>query len=270
MLGALCNSIAWLVLIAAVMRTVESVNPVAPAQKMLRSGYVTDLIYWLTPYFLYGPLAPKPIAAAFSWAATALTGSPAVGFAVLAQQPFWAQALEVFVIGDFLSYWAHRWLHGRSLWRFHAIHHGPVETGLAVDDPQPSRQRRPATLCADGPFAAAGLSRGGDSRARAVSARCTTSSPTPMSTGASDRCATCWSARSCTAGITRRGSAATAISARRWRSGTCCSARSICRARRRRGSASTNGRPTISSARRYGRCSISSAPDPLGAPALAK
>jgi sterol desaturase/sphingolipid hydroxylase (fatty acid hydroxylase superfamily) len=127
MLGALCNSVAWLVLIAIVMRLVESVNPVQPAQKWLRSGYVTDLIYWLTPYFLYGPLAPKPIAAAFAWGATALTGSSAVGFALVARQPFWAQLIEVFVIGDFLSYWAHRWLHGRTLWPFHAVHHGPAE-----------------------------------------------------------------------------------------------------------------------------------------------
>lgn len=27
------------------------------------------------------------------------------------------------VLSDFLSYWSHRWLHGRSLWRFHAFHH---------------------------------------------------------------------------------------------------------------------------------------------------
>jgi len=127
MLGQFCNSIAWLVVIGAVMFALESVKPVNPAQKFLRSGFVTDLIYWLAPYFLYGPLAPKPLAAAFAAGAVALTGSPAVGLAVVAHQPFWAQALEAFVIGDFLSYWAHRALHGRSLWAFHAIHHGPTE-----------------------------------------------------------------------------------------------------------------------------------------------
>jgi sterol desaturase/sphingolipid hydroxylase (fatty acid hydroxylase superfamily) len=127
MLGALCNSIAWLVLIAVAMRTLEWLHPAFPGQRLARSGFVTDLIYWLTPYFLYGPLAPKPLAAAVAWVAVSMTGSPAVGLSAIARQPFWLQAVEAFVVADFLSYWAHRWLHGRSLWAFHAIHHGSVE-----------------------------------------------------------------------------------------------------------------------------------------------
>ena len=64
MLGAFCNSIAWLVVIATAMGTLERLRPAHPAQRFLRSDFVTDLIYWLTPYFVYGPLAPKPLAAA--------------------------------------------------------------------------------------------------------------------------------------------------------------------------------------------------------------
>ena len=127
MLGAFCNSIAWLTLIGLLMAFVERIAPTNPAQRFLRSGFVTDLIYWLSPYFLYGPLAPKPLAAGAAAVWLWLTGSSALGFAAVAGQPFWAQALEAFVIGDFLSYWAHRWLHGRSLWAFHAIHHGVEE-----------------------------------------------------------------------------------------------------------------------------------------------
>jgi sterol desaturase/sphingolipid hydroxylase (fatty acid hydroxylase superfamily) len=127
MLGGFCNSIAWLVIIAAAMAIVERWRPARPAQRLLRSGFVTDLIYWLAPYFLYGPLAPKPLAAAAAVVALALTGSPAIGFAAIARQPFWLQAVEAFVIADFLSYWAHRGLHGRALWAFHAIHHGSDE-----------------------------------------------------------------------------------------------------------------------------------------------
>jgi sterol desaturase/sphingolipid hydroxylase (fatty acid hydroxylase superfamily) len=127
MLGALCNSIAWLVVIASLMWLLERVRPVRPGQTLLRSGFVTDLIYWLIPYFLYGPLGPKPLAAAAAGLASRLTGSPEIGFAAVAAQPFWLQAVEAFVLADFLSYWAHRWLHGRTLWAFHAIHHGSVE-----------------------------------------------------------------------------------------------------------------------------------------------
>ena len=127
MLGAFCNSIAWLVVIATAMGTLERLRPAHPAQRFLRSDFVTDLIYWLTPYFIYGPLAPKPLAAAAAWLAVTVTGSSAVGLAAISRQPFWLQAAEAFVLADFLSYWAHRWLHGRPLWAFHAIHHGVVE-----------------------------------------------------------------------------------------------------------------------------------------------
>ena len=127
MLGALCNSIAWLIAIAGLMWVIERIRPAQPGQNFFRSGFVTDIIYWLVPYFLYGPLAPKPLAAAGAWLAFELTGSTHLGFAAVARQPFWLQALEAFVVADFLSYWAHRWLHGRTLWPFHAIHHASVE-----------------------------------------------------------------------------------------------------------------------------------------------
>jgi sterol desaturase/sphingolipid hydroxylase (fatty acid hydroxylase superfamily) len=127
MLGAFCNSIAWLVVIAVAMGALERLRPANPAQRFLRSDFVTDLIYWLTPYFIYGPLGPKPLAAAAARVAVMLTGSSAVGFAAIGRQPFYLQAVEAFLLADFLSYWAHRWLHGRSLWAFHAIHHGVAE-----------------------------------------------------------------------------------------------------------------------------------------------
>ena len=127
MLGGLCNSIAVLVLVGLTMGALERIAPANPVQKFLRAGFVTDIIYWLTPYFLYGPLAPRPLTAAAQGVWLWLTGSSVVGFALIARQPHWAQVLEAFVLGDFLSYWAHRWLHGRSLWAFHAVHHGVVE-----------------------------------------------------------------------------------------------------------------------------------------------
>ncbi len=127
MLGGLCNSIGWLVLIGAFMAAAERIYPANRAQRFFRSGFVTDIIYWLTPYFLYGPLAPRPLAAAAAWTAKALTGSPHFGFGFIGHQPLWAQTAEAFFFADFLSYWAHRWLHGPSLWGFHAIHHGAEE-----------------------------------------------------------------------------------------------------------------------------------------------
>lgn len=34
-----------------------------------------------------------------------------------------AQVAAYLVATDFLGYWAHRWMHGRALWRVHAMHH---------------------------------------------------------------------------------------------------------------------------------------------------
>ena len=127
MLGSFCNSIAWLVLLGAFLSALEWTWPAGRKGGLLRSDFVTDLIYWLSPYFLYGPLAPKPIAAGMAWIAVSLTGSPEIGLSALRGQPFWLQVVEAFVAADFISYWGHRWLHGRTLWAFHAIHHGAVE-----------------------------------------------------------------------------------------------------------------------------------------------
>jgi sterol desaturase/sphingolipid hydroxylase (fatty acid hydroxylase superfamily) len=47
----------------------------------------------------------------------------AQGRGPLGGMPFWAQ-VAVYVIGtDFLLYWTHRFFHGGTFWRFHAIHH---------------------------------------------------------------------------------------------------------------------------------------------------
>lgn len=45
------------------------------------------------------------------------------GFGPLAALPAGVQFVMAFVIGDFFLYWSHRMFHGRSLWRFHSVHH---------------------------------------------------------------------------------------------------------------------------------------------------
>jgi len=124
MISSLVHSVAFLVVIGSVMHVLERLSPIVPGQKLLREGFATDLVYWLTPCFLYGPLAPKPLAAFFTSISMAAIGSDWLIPGLIAHQPFALQAVEAFVIADFLSYWTHRWLHGRTLWGFHAIHHG--------------------------------------------------------------------------------------------------------------------------------------------------
>lgn len=49
------------------------------------------------------------------------------GHGPLAGLPFWAQVIVYLILADAMLYWTHRLFHGRSLWRYHAIHHSSVE-----------------------------------------------------------------------------------------------------------------------------------------------
>ncbi|MEM7373895.1 MAG: sterol desaturase family protein [Bacteroidota bacterium] len=69
---------------------------------------VTPLLSFIPLIALFGLLEPFKI----TWIADAIT-----------TQPHWLQIIEVLLIQDFLTYWAHRWLHTPLLWPIHAIHH---------------------------------------------------------------------------------------------------------------------------------------------------
>jgi sterol desaturase/sphingolipid hydroxylase (fatty acid hydroxylase superfamily) len=93
-----------------------------------------DWLYWLfTPLFtgtltraatltfaagiaiaMFGSLNPQQLLTTFH------DRSP------IGAQPLWLQAIEVFLIADFLSYWSHRLRH-RFIWPLHAVHHSPRE-----------------------------------------------------------------------------------------------------------------------------------------------
>ena len=45
------------------------------------------------------------------------------GFGPVAAQPVWLQAIEIYLLADFLGYWIHRLFHTGAWWPFHAVHH---------------------------------------------------------------------------------------------------------------------------------------------------
>lgn len=104
--------------------------PSVRGQRILRRGFWTDCVYWL-----WTPIVTR----AFVPVAVGLAALPLVlflglhyatireGHGPLATQPLWLQAIEVFVLGDFLGYWQHRLFHGARLWRYHAVHHSSSE-----------------------------------------------------------------------------------------------------------------------------------------------
>lgn len=99
-------------------------------QRTFRKGFVTDLCYWL-----FTPLVTRvvtPVAVGLALIPIALAqGMPlqdlVKGRGVLAAQPLWQQAIQIFIIGDFIGYWQHRWFHSGWRWKFHAVHHSSQE-----------------------------------------------------------------------------------------------------------------------------------------------
>jgi sterol desaturase/sphingolipid hydroxylase (fatty acid hydroxylase superfamily) len=109
----------WLV------ETLFAANPEQP--RPFRRGFKTDLMYWFAT-----PLVTKAVSQLglglilvliFREDIASLRTMLESRDTWLARQPLGLQALEMVVVGDLIGYWTHRWFHGRSLWKFHAIHH---------------------------------------------------------------------------------------------------------------------------------------------------
>jgi sterol desaturase/sphingolipid hydroxylase (fatty acid hydroxylase superfamily) len=104
--------------------------PSVPGQKIVRKGFWTDCLYWLWTPIVTRAITPVAVGIVL-FPLIAFYGlhyrTLAQGHGILAAQPLWLQGIEVFVVGDFLGYWQHRLFHGKTLWRFHAVHHSSTE-----------------------------------------------------------------------------------------------------------------------------------------------
>lgn len=125
-------AIAFVVL-SVVFFVAQKVWPSVPGQRTFRRGFLTDVCYWA-----FTPLVTRvvtPIAVGIALIPIALANgielkdlkTLAEGRGELAKQPLWLQAIQIFLIGDFIGYWQHRWFHGGWRWRFHSIHHSSTE-----------------------------------------------------------------------------------------------------------------------------------------------
>ncbi len=113
------------------MIPLETMSPGIPGQRRLRRGWALDVIYWFFTALLTKPVARLAVVltlAPLLW----LTGSGSfegllMGRGPLGRQPALLQAVQMIVLIDVVGYWLHRAFHGKTLWRFHAIHHSSVE-----------------------------------------------------------------------------------------------------------------------------------------------
>jgi sterol desaturase/sphingolipid hydroxylase (fatty acid hydroxylase superfamily) len=120
--------IAGFVVLLVFFRGLERLRPTERRLPLLRREFWTDLVYWL-----FTPIVTRAITRAaviVVLVPLALLAYGQVdkeliqnGFGPAARLPLWLQAVAILGLGDFISYWMHRWFHGRRMWRFHAIHH---------------------------------------------------------------------------------------------------------------------------------------------------
>ena len=96
----------------------ETWRPAVPGQRKLRRGVALDVAYsYLVPVIIYPAV----------YGTIRLLGRAPDVRGPFGQLGYAAQVVLAVVVGDFVAYWKHRFLHTRLLWPFHAAHHSSVE-----------------------------------------------------------------------------------------------------------------------------------------------
>jgi len=103
-------------------------------QPVTRKGWFTDVIFWFTTILITKPLMRiiliLPLGVLVLANVTSidvLKMSTYSGYGPLSRLPNWLQAIQIYALVDFCSYWMHRLFHRGSWWPFHAVHHSPED-----------------------------------------------------------------------------------------------------------------------------------------------
>jgi sterol desaturase/sphingolipid hydroxylase (fatty acid hydroxylase superfamily) len=105
-------------------------NPGVPWWR--KKDAITDICYWffipvMARYFRIGLLIAGAAVLFHITTADGLIAFYENGHGPLASLPLAAQMI-IFLVGeDFITYWTHRWFHGKDLWKYHAVHHSTEE-----------------------------------------------------------------------------------------------------------------------------------------------
>jgi sterol desaturase/sphingolipid hydroxylase (fatty acid hydroxylase superfamily) len=146
----------WLFLLMLVFVPLERLFAESP-QKIFRKGWLADLGY----YFLNGIVARVILAfpmAAIAWLMHRLV--PGTVHSSIAALPLPARLLAALVAGELGYYWGHRWTHEIPLlWRFHSVHHSPVEVDWLINTRAHPLDIVFSRLCMFVPMYALGLAR---------------------------------------------------------------------------------------------------------------
>ncbi|MEO6245631.1 MAG: sterol desaturase family protein [Opitutaceae bacterium] len=126
----------WLLLISAVMFTLERLFPWRRSQEILRAGFVQDL-FWMVFNMQYVSwmlaIATVQFVAWFNSAFTHFGFPPPESLSLISRWPSWSQFIVFFLIKDFLEWNIHRVLHIVPwLWRLHELHHSSEQLDWAA------------------------------------------------------------------------------------------------------------------------------------------
>lgn len=97
---------------------------------LFRRGWATDVVYAFMALLVTKPLVRLLLLLPLS--VLILTNTTSLdllkngfysGYGPLSRQPHWLQAIEIYLLVDFLGYWTHRLFHRGGWWHFHAVHH---------------------------------------------------------------------------------------------------------------------------------------------------
>jgi sterol desaturase/sphingolipid hydroxylase (fatty acid hydroxylase superfamily) len=92
---------------------------------------MTDVAYFFLNGILPGAVLALPLGFA-AWISHHII--PSQGLAVIAHWPVALRLFTALVVAEFGLYWGHRWCHEIPLlWRFHAVHHSPVQVDWLVN-----------------------------------------------------------------------------------------------------------------------------------------
>jgi sterol desaturase/sphingolipid hydroxylase (fatty acid hydroxylase superfamily) len=120
----------WLVLLMAFFIPIERLFS-QHKQKILRNEFFIDLAY----YFINSLLPKLLLVIPISLLAYFLHSFLQSDFYIwMANMPVKRRLLLTLVVGEFGTYWGHRWSHEVPfLWRFHSIHHSATEMDWLVN-----------------------------------------------------------------------------------------------------------------------------------------
>ena len=118
-----------LLLVGLVFYVIERVMGARRRPGYFRPGMLTDAAYFFTVEFFKQASRVLLIVPFIVLVIAGVTTGEAAkaglyhGFGPVATQPVWLQAIEIYLLADFLGYWIHRLFHTGAWWPFHAVHH---------------------------------------------------------------------------------------------------------------------------------------------------